>query len=160
MLAMLMLIPTMTGGPGGRGEPWWINWLWQLLISHSRAAAIDVVERYSFFADDRRQKDCVSQHSIDEECQNTRDWGGNTPIGQWSAPLCIPDSIWPPAGRLCACFYPNTHHVWGLRSHWCFWLNCLFPQTWIQSSTPETSRIVGSIAATTPPPHRHRLCRS
>lgn len=94
---------------GGRGEPWWINWLWQLLISHSRAAAIDVVEHYSLF----EGISLAEGLCLPAQCR----WGvpkhqklGATHQQDSDLPLCASLTIWPPAGRSCACFYPNTHH--------------------------------------------------
>lgn len=46
----------------------------------------------------------------------------------------------------------STRAIWGLWRHWCFWLKLPVSQTWIHSSTRETSCIVVSTAVMAAPP--------
>lgn len=95
------------------------------------------------------QKDCVSS-TVWMTVPGHQSFTNKSAVELWSAPMRIPDKMTSSRPRQCL-FLPKHAPFCSLWRYWCFWLNCLFPQSWIQSSTPETSCIVVSTAATPPP---------
>lgn len=84
---------------------------------------------------------------------NTRDWRQHAS----RTVICPSVHPWQYDLQQAACVLVSTQTltmraVWGLRSHWCFWLNCLFPQTWIQSSTVRHRVLLDPLL---PSHHRH-----
>lgn len=115
--------------------------------SHYNISRLFTDDSTHLISSSRTKRLCL-QHSVDD--------GARTPefhqqISSGTVICSNADKMTSSRPRQCL-FLPKHAPFCSLWRYWCFWLNCLFPQSWIQSSTPETSCIVVSTAATPPPP--------